>query len=594
MSKEKIILFSILLFAFLTRVAGIGYGLPLQLHDDEPPFVLAALKMMQLRTVLPVFHAEEFKPILFYLPYASYLYLPFFVIYALVAGLYGVLSGAFSWAQLPDYLMSDLSPFFLIARFLSVLAGVATVYFVYLAARNIFRNHQGEIASDYLAMTNGGKIASLGPPDATVGIGRNDGFSVVGIFSALFLAASLLHTALSMSARHWVWLPFVISAVLVILSHPNWLFKKRYSLAVLVGGIGVGFNIMSAITAPLILLYYFLFENRGLKNLLRDKFTYAIASLFIVLIVLPIALYPAGLGFRVDVSANAGKTLAGVLSAPLEFLKPVVMAEPVLILFALFGLIFAAFKRKRFFILAVIFIFGYIEAFYFGFYYAHRFALGLFPIFAILAGYGAAQIFKYALRAKYGKIATQSLAMTTILVLLVPLVVVLRLDYLAIRGDAKNLAREWLEENVSAGERVITASKRVRLSTTQEALAEQEKIDPASIRKTEQAEVLFIENSRGYKSFHALNLDAVGNEAFYAGIGEYIKKEGYKYLLITPGDLPADRAVRFYEATREASFEAYFGSPDESLSLTSGQFWSWSWELFKLKEFGPTTAIYKL
>ncbi|MEK9170042.1 MAG: hypothetical protein AAB674_00130, partial [Patescibacteria group bacterium] len=79
--QPKLILVYILIFSFLVRLAGIGYGLPLWLIDDEPPFTLAALKMIQLKTLLPAFHMEEFKAFLYYPPYLSYLYLlPFSIL----------------------------------------------------------------------------------------------------------------------------------------------------------------------------------------------------------------------------------------------------------------------------------------------------------------------------------------------------------------------------------------------------------------------------------------------------------------------------------------------------------------------------------
>ena len=77
-ANSRRILFVILVFAFLVRVAGIGYGLPLWLIADEPPFTLGALKMIELKTVIPRFHVEEFRSILYYPTYISYFLLPAF------------------------------------------------------------------------------------------------------------------------------------------------------------------------------------------------------------------------------------------------------------------------------------------------------------------------------------------------------------------------------------------------------------------------------------------------------------------------------------------------------------------------------------
>ncbi len=540
----------ILGLALVLRLAGISYGLPLQLHDDEPPFILAALKMMQLKTVFPVLHSAEFEPILFYLPYASYLYLPFFALYMGGAAVWAFLTGAFPFLELQNYLLSDLSPFFLIARFLSVLAGVLTVYLVYEVGRNLFNKS-------------------------------------TGLFSALLLATSLLHITMSMGARHWIWLALSIAAVLAILSNQIWSFRRRYMLAAAVGGIGVGFNIISLFAAPLMFLYYFCFEKRGWRAFLRDKITYAAAAIFIVSAVIPILLYPAGLGFKKDVSVAAAKTLLGATKSFYEFLWPVAVSEPAILIMALFGLVVLIWRRNRFAWLSGLFTVFYILIFYFFFYYAHRFTLGLFPIFAILGGHGLAEIFRYS-NIKIFKY------MVIVFILASSLVVALRLDYLALRGDSKSLAREWAEENIAAGEKIAVAAKRMRLVTVEAALREQVVIDPSSERKSESAEISFAENPHGYKSFHALNLDAVGNEEFYVELAKYLKKNEYDYLIVTPSDLTAQRFVNFREATRGAELIVFFGLPQEVYSLTKAQYKGWIGNLFKIREFGPPTAIYKL
>lgn len=559
-SKEKIILFLILGLALILRVVGVGYGLPLQLHDDEAPFILAALKMIQLKTVLPVLHMDEFKPILFYLPYASYLYLPFFLVYMAFAGLYGWATGTFPIASLQDFLLSDLSPFFLIARLMSVLAGITTIYFVYRAGRQIFNEK-------------------------------------IGLMASFLLATSLLHITLSISARHWIWLGLIIAAVLAILTWPDWSFKKRYLCAVIVAGLGAGFNIMSVVALIIIIAHYFLIEKRHWREMLSDKFIYGITALFVVLVALPIMLYPAGLGFGVDVSVGSAKTFTDALKSFYYFLWPIGVSEPILSGVAILGLVLLFIKRDRFAWVATLFIVLYVLIFYFGFYFAHRFVLGLYPVLAILGGYGVWEIWRFlsTLRINYlSQTALNVFAMTIlIMIFALPMVAALRLDYLAVRGDAKSLAREWMEENIGEEARVIVAAKRTRLSTTKNALLVQEKLDQSSIRRSEVAEVSFQKNPHNYKSFNAVNLDAVGNEEFYNNVDNYIKESGFEYLLISPDDLTASRRSSFYEATRHAELLVYFGSQDENYSLTKAQFKGFFTKLFKMSEFGSMTAIYK-
>jgi hypothetical protein len=549
----KYALFAILVFAFLVRVAGIGYGLPLALHDDEQPFILGALKMMQLKTVLPVLHSAEFEPILPYLPYASYLYLPLFLIYIAGAAGWAFITSSFPLAELQNYLIADLSPFFLIARFLSVLAGVLTVYLVYRTAKNLFDER-------------------------------------VGLIAALFLSTSVLHITLSMSARHWVWLPLVAVGVLAVLTQPSWSFRRRYLWAAAISGIGVGFNVLSA-TAPVIMIFYYIFVERGsFREAMRDRFSYGLAILFVALAAIPIVLYPAGLGFQRDISASEVKTLTGATQSFYEFLQPVAVSEPIMFGAAVLGLLALIIRRDRFSWLAGLFTVFYTLSFYFLFYYAHRFTLGLFPFMVILAGYGVNRIFKYS-NIKIFKYARYSLL---VIVIVFQVMVSLRLDYLALRGDSKSLARAWVERNLDAGEKIIVAGKRMRLATTKDALIEQELIDPASIRKNELAETSFPVHPRGYKNFYALNSDAVSNDEFYDNLRDYIKENDYKYIVITPSDLTASRQKNFYDATRGAELASFFGLPQEVYSLTKAQYKGWVGNLFRIREFGPPTAIYRI
>src|SRR3989344_6054151 len=171
-SQSKWLLIYILAFAFLVRVAGIGYGLPLWLIDDEPPFTLAALKMLQLKTFLPASYLDEFRTILYYPPYLSYLYLlPFSILLGIK---YLFFSGGRE--QFIYYLTSDLSQFFLIARFLNVVLGVLSAGLLYRVAKNIFSSEGGSASG-----------------------GQNE---FPALLSAFFLSTSLFHILMSANGRH--------------------------------------------------------------------------------------------------------------------------------------------------------------------------------------------------------------------------------------------------------------------------------------------------------------------------------------------------------------------------------------------------------
>ena len=219
-ANSRRILFVILVFAFLVRVAGIGYGLPLWLIADEPPFTLGALKMIELKTVIPRFHVEEFRSILYYPTYISYFLLPAF------SGILAIKYLSFDGDRLSfiNYIGSDLSDFFLAARFLNILLAVFSIYLIYGVSRNIFNDEWSGLAASFL------------------------------------LSTSLLHIMLSIAARQWMPISLILLLVLYFLTHPSMSFKKRYFLSILISGIGIDISAISSVALFLVDFYFLLFD----------------------------------------------------------------------------------------------------------------------------------------------------------------------------------------------------------------------------------------------------------------------------------------------------------------------------------------------
>jgi len=188
--RKEWVLLSLLLLAFLLRIVGVGYGLPLAVVNDEAPYTFAALLMIQLHTILPALH-PEFQTVLYYPPYLSYILLvPFSVILGLQ---YLLWHGAPALFQ--AHVLLDLSPFFVAARLVTVLLGTASVYLVYRIAEKLFRSRVAASAAAFL------------------------------------LATSVLHEALSMVGRQWLPVSFVFLVVLFLLVKDTWSVRRRYLTA---------------------------------------------------------------------------------------------------------------------------------------------------------------------------------------------------------------------------------------------------------------------------------------------------------------------------------------------------------------------------
>lgn len=542
-SLPKSLLF-ILIFAFLIRIAGTAYGLPLWLVDDEPPFVLAALKMLDLKTLIPALHSADFKTILYYPPYLSYLYLPFFMIF-LIGEFFLIFRGPASLFS--SYLLADLSEIFIMARTINVLLGIASIFLIYKIAKNVFREERP------------------------------------ALLAAFFVSTSLIHVALSMVSRQWISVFFFTALVLFWLSRQNFSEKKRYFLAVLSAGVGVGFAIINVISALLIVFWYLFYEKRPFLNLLKEKFFYGFYALFLALAVLPYLLYPGGLGFRADTTEMAAKTLWGAISSPMFFAKTIAVSEPILIAFAALGMAFAFWRARAVFWTFLIFIYAYSVTFYLIFRFEPRFFIGLLPLYAILAGYGFYESQK--------RISPAALSKSFMILLLLPAIFSTRLGWLALKNDSRELAREWAEANLPAGAKIITLARLTRLTALADAVEEQRAIDPASLRRVDAAEAELGANPRGHKSFHALNLFDANNQSFYENADSYIKTNNYEYLLIQPN---YRNSQYFQNAIEKGELMKTFGSGENEMSVAESQFLKNPLALFEIKGLGPKIEIYKL
>lgn len=534
------ILFAILAFSFLVRLAGISYGLPLWVAADEPPFVLGTLKMIELKTLVPRFHLEEFRSVLYYPPYISYLYLPSFLAVLGVKFLaFDGESGSFG-----EYIGSDLSDFFITARIITVLLAAFSIFLVYKTSKNIFRDEYTALASSF------------------------------------FLGTSLLHITLSMVSRQWLLVSLVLITVLYFLTEPSFSFKRRYLLSVLTSGLGFGISAIAGVSASLIALFYLFFENKKITELLREKFIYLLILMFVFWVLLPLLLYPASLGFKNSLTFFSDKSFSQLFLSPFNFLKPLLSAEPILVLLSIVGLFFLVRDKPKIFLMFVIFYAIYAFIFYLAFRFEERFLTPLLPIIALAAGFGFAELYRRR-------------AIIAVLLLL-PAVFSLRFAYLAYQNDSRANLRAWIEENLPEGSRLMVGARLMRLSSIKDAIEEQKMLDENSLRQADRSE-LYFGKSPIYKSFHALNFYSVQNPDFYENFEKYFRDNFYEYLVLSREDFMKN--PQLYERLRNFAESgeplASFGE-DAEFSISESKLGRSPLELFKIKGLGPEAAVYKL
>ncbi len=541
--KQKYIFGGMLVFAALVLVTGLRYGLPLWLVDDEPPFILAALKMIQLKTVLPIFHMEEFKPILYYPPYLAYLYLP---IFAIIAGL-KFLAFEGGAQQFAYYTAGDPSVFFVAARSVILAASLATIYLTYLVARRIFINPWASIASVFLMST------------------------------------SVSYLALGMISRHWLPVTLIGVATLFLLTHPTWSFRKRYGWATFLLGAGFGVGVISAINIALLPLWYLFYEKRSFASAATDPFVYGLALAFAAMALIPGIIFPASFGFSGGIFEGV-KTPWDFVASPLSFLRPLALAEPVLMMWAVIGIALALWRRERFAAPFTIFIILYSVIFYIFFYLTHRFTVPLIPFLALFAGYAVVAVLEMGGSRLFKVVALVTLA--------VPVAASAQLALLTFRNDSRVMAREWVENHIPADSKIMVLSPRLRLATRSGAIEEQRVIDPTSLRKVDEAEAA-LGGSKTFRTFYALNLYTVQNQNFFDNLADYAREHQYEYLIFTKSEYPR-QAAQVSPLLENADELTVFGNERGIRAPGAEVFNSSLWDLFGIDEFGPITIVYKL
>lgn len=548
-SKYQATLITIVALAFAIRLFGINYGLPLWLIGDEPPFVTAALKMIELKTVLPFLHQNELRSTLYFPPYLAFFYIPFFSI--LLAIKFIFFAGDLEIFK--NHIVSNPSDLFLLARSLNVILGTATIYFIYRIAKNIFKEERP------------------------------------ALLAAALLALSPLHVYFSVFARDWVPATFLFTIAIFILSRVDRPLINKYLIAAIIAGLAFGISLIAGFIMVFTLFWYLFYEKHTLLSVFVNKALYAALLIFLALAALSIALYPYGFHFASDNSiGSTTKSFYAYLTNLANFLYPALLSEPILIITALLGLFFCWSDRRDWFWTSASFIFTYASILYWLYHYEYRYTIYLFPLLAILAGYGLHRITNF--------LPNKKLANFVIAILLIFLAITIsRFSNLLLQNDTRAQARHWVETNLPTNTKIIVFAELMRLTSTLEAKAEQQALDPASLRQVDLSENYLRTEPQASQAFHALNLYTVENQELYQNPIAYVTKHHYEYLILDHNfpENNSDRRAAWLALAETGRPIIHFGSTDEKHLIRDGWFPN-IFDLLKLKNLGPKITIYKL
>lgn len=444
-TRPWVFLVGIIVLALLIRLPAVTYGLPYHVFGDEEVNVYGALKMLELRTLLPVFHPDAFT-ILYEPPLLAFVYTALFVP---VIGVLWLVHGMPSFTILADALTLDPSVLWLAARTFTVLLSLGSLYLLYRIARSLFKNEQ------------------------------------VALWSALFFALSFFETTLASTARHWTATTF-FSLLAFFLTLKAFESKKWFYLVAsgtaLGLAFGVGYLVFYAPVIALLVLWHVMKLNKTTVGKVRNfvLLGFAIAVPFTLTAAFFVAVHPYPFFVQVinHVVDPATRSIGSFL---VYFSRTLWLFETPLVLGSIVGLIALMFTRNKWAVLFFSFFIVVAVPMYLFMQNIERYVMPLIPMLALLSGFGVHVI------ASSVPPRMRKFALSGIIFIVFGYAGLLygRYELLVMHGDTRVEAKEWLESHISSDRTVLILSDRLRLFPSEGALEVQARLAPATLRSSD-------------------------------------------------------------------------------------------------------------
>lgn len=413
------ILLVILILAFILRVWGIWWGLPLFLHLDEPTIISPALKMIQTGDLNPHY----------------FRYPTLYIYFISVIILFSKMISWFLWMD------DKVVMIYLLGRFSTAIISTITIYLVYWLGKFLFSKRVGYFASFTFSIMFLPLFLSH--------------FITVDMLALLFLMLSLIFCFKIMQKGE----------------------RMDYLLAGLFSGFLIGTKFNVVILAPLILSYFFVVKKnkRSPVSFLILSFLMLIFAFLMTNLYLILSFEEYLKGGISQVLLLRGQEVISMsdkngISSWLWYLKYWVSSGiglP-LSLSLILGILLSIFKKPRCdknkFLLFISFPIFYTLVIFLSHHRADRYSLPLMPFFAIFAGLffmSGLEFFEKVFRSSKARLILSGLFLSIFFGL--PIYKAIAFDYLISQKDTRQQASDWLKERYPKDQAVFTVGDTISI-----------------------------------------------------------------------------------------------------------------------------------
>ncbi len=489
----------VLVLALILRIYGNGFGLPDQLNIDEVHVVSRAIK----------FGSGDLNPHFFFYP-ALYMYVLFaaYAVYFLIGRVAGVFPGA---AEFGMQYFIDPTMFYLIARTMTAIIGMSTVYTVAAIGTRFYNKR-------------------------------------VGVAAALLLAAAPLHVEMSHVATTDILMVFLIMVCMYHAIRLSECGERRYYLAAgLSGGLAMAAKYTAALIVPALVVAHLSFafsrkDGKRHSNVVSVN-SFAMGAMLVIgfLAGAPYSLIDVKT-FLGDIRIQGDLINYGWfgLEEPVNmwvhsitcFLRNG-MGLPLLIA-ASAGFVLAIIRRQKADYVMLVFVVTYYiyhgRLSKFGF---ERYWVVVIPCLCIFAALFIDRIVaavKVPERSRYEAVFIVALAL-----MIFAMRGVLNAEDVASRKDNRTLAREWIENTIPEGARIAVEMGGPQLKTTQESLMDTGRGKRFSAWHVDSAVPFY-----GYRNRKPVAVEVMSRKHYHRAALERIRKKYDVYQTFALAEYPLD------------------------------------------------------